>query len=346
MDLSTIQVIKDDWDYLNIIATVLCGIISLILIYKCSAMLSDKVKKYEKEYNSLNYLTICVNRYMKHVLGIWNIVEMRKAYLKDYILEPTDRIKFFKAFQIIRPPIPNFEIYLPDYAFTVQKQPLLVDSLLRYIEKYSEVIETINFFNRETDIVIHSDIPQEKIVDLAQTSLKESMEESNLFRWEVAICFTIYELNHLLELIHEYQCKNKYKNFVWIDVQGYRLEKVKQAEAFLDKHCPDPNWRYSLIDPQDKYKQASWFKTFYQNLFSMRNEYTHKVIRVLGFKIKLQRKKFIENTNISTIININKIQTELLNRILNMLSPINNASHNMWCKLDDILKELKKNDNK
>ena len=342
-----VEIVKDTLDYVSIYANIICSIVSLILVYLCSAMLSDKKKKHEQEFNALNYLTICTNRYLKHVLGIWQIVRLRKGYLQEFIQDPDDKLKFFRAFQIIRPPIPNFEVRLPEYAFTVKKQPLLVDSLLKYIEKYSEVIETIDFFNRQTDIVLHSDIPRNKIVDLAKTSLKDNMEESNLFRWEVAICFTVYELNHLLELIHEYQYKNKYKNYAWIDVQGLVLERVKEAEAFLDKYWPDKNWRLDLIDPNDYFQNKNhWFKNFYQNIFSVKNENIHKVVRIFGFKISFRRKQYINET---TIINSNKMQQaqiQLLNIILNMMSPINNAVHNIWSRMDDILKTVSDNNNK
>lgn len=345
MTIETVKLIKEFLDYANIISSILCGIISLVLVYKCSALLSDRIKKKEKEYNALNYLAICTHGYLKHVLSLWNIVKIKKKYLQIYVKDPS-KINFFRAFQIIRPPIPNFEVYLPDYAFTIKKRPTLLDSLLRYIEKYSEVIGSIDFFNRDTDIVVHTpDMPQEKIIDLAEKYLKENMEESNLFRWEIAICFTIYELYNILQEIHIYQAENKIKDYVWIDVQGEKLQKVKEAEALIDKHCPNPNWRHSLIYPEEFGKKDNKIKKIIKAVFSITNENTHKVVTICGIKFKFKSKQLCKEVESTTANQYNVAQIQLLNLILNMLSPINSASQNIWCKLDDILKELGKNKN-
>ena len=155
------------------------------------------------------------------------------------------------------------------------------------------------------------------------------------------------ELNHLLELIHEYQYKNKYKNYAWIDVQGLVLERVKEAEAFLDKYCPDKNWRLDLIDPNNYFQNKdNWFKNFYQNIFSVKNENIHKVVRILGFKISFRRKQYINETTIINSSKMQQAQIQLLNIILNMMSPINNAVHNIWSRMDDILKTVSDNNNK
>ncbi len=346
MDVQLSQSIKDGWDYFNIICTAFCGITSLIIVYLCSSMLAEKQKKYEKEFNSLNYLTICANRYLKYMFGIWYILKVKRQCMQDYVNNPEDKLAFFKAFQIIRPPITNFDICLPDYAFTVKKHPKLLDYLLKYTEKYNESMDSINFFNREIDIVLHNNIPEEAIINTVKSHLENNMQNSNLYRWEMSICFTIYNLYCLLQEIHKYLQANKFKDYVWIDIQGEPMRLIQEAEALLDASMQNPNWRNDLIDPHDVIVKQNPFIKFIQGIFSIKNIDNHKVIQIFWIRIKFKLQKKIEENNANQSLTLKKIELDLLNTILNMMSPINSASHNIWCKLEEILKELKKtNDN-
>lgn len=85
---------------------------------------------------------------------------------------------------------------------------------------------------------------------------------------------------------------------------------------------------------------------FIQGIFSIKNIDNHKVIQIFWIRIKFKLQKKIEENNANQSLTLKKIELDLLNTILNMMSPINSASHNIWCKLEEILKELKKtNDN-
>ena len=148
--LFDVAIIKDGWDFFNIIVMAGCSILSVILIFICSAMLSDIKKKYEQEFNALNYLVICINRYVKHLLGILSVINTKRKEINDYLASLSDETKFKTAFQIITPPMINFEVRLSDYAFTVKKQPKILDYLLNYIENYSLVQHQVDMINNDS----------------------------------------------------------------------------------------------------------------------------------------------------------------------------------------------------
>lgn len=286
MDITLVEIIKDAWDKWNICATFFLSFISILLVYICSARVSDNKKKKEQQFNSLNYLTICTNRYLKHMLGIWSVVKTKRELLNQYTLSPEDNKRLKNAFQIITAPMINFKVTLEDYAFTVSSNPKILDYLLHYTECYSNVEHQIEMLNNESCLVLNNAVPQERPLQIAFAYIQEKIEESNLTRLEFSTCHTIYILNQLLREIQNYQKLNKMKDYVYIDIQGVQLDRVIEAEEFLDKKIQNPNWRNELIDPNENKKDNKNRLKFYEKLFSIKNINNHKVISILGIKIK------------------------------------------------------------
>ena len=272
--LFDVAIIKDGWDFFNIIVMVGCSILSVILIFICSAMLSDIKKKYEQEFNALNYLVICINRYVKHLLGILSVINTKRKEINDYLASLSDETKFKTAFQIITPPMINFEVRLSDYAFTVKKQPKILDYLLNYIENYSLVQHQVDMISNES-------------IQIAARYNKNSLEESNLLKLKFSICYTLSLLYFLLQTVQQYQNQHKYKGYTKIDFHESIMSKIIEAENFVTSFIGNENWKNEFWDENNFYKKES----FRKNIFSITYENNHKVIIILGIKIKLKTEK-------------------------------------------------------
>lgn len=251
-----VEVIKDLWDLFDIIVTACCGVISLYLVYKCSAMLSDRKKKYEQEFNALNYLVICINRYIKHLLGILSVIETKRKELKEYFTSQDDATKLKKAFQIITPPMINFEVRLPDYAFTVKNQPKILDYLLNYIENYSLVIHQIDMINQENYVILNKHASSNESVNIAARSLIDDLESNNLFKLKFSTCYTLSLLYLLLQTVQKYQNDYKYKGYTRIDFHESVMNKITDAENFVTQIVGNNYWKNDLQDA-DLFKNKS-----------------------------------------------------------------------------------------
>ncbi len=248
-----VDVIKDIWDLFDIIATALCGVVSLYLIYKCSAMLSDRKKKYDQEFNSLNYLVICINRYIKHLLGILSVINTKKKEINEYAAKISDELKFKNAFQIITPPMVNFEVRLSDYAFTVKNQPKILDYLLNYIENYSLVIHQIEMINNESYIILEKKVGSKESIKIASRYHINDLESNNLLKLKFSTCYTLSLLYLLLQTVQKYQNDYKYKGYTRIDFHESLMNKIIDAENFVTNIVGHNYWENDLED-EDTFK--------------------------------------------------------------------------------------------
>ena len=285
--LFDVAIIKDGWDFFNIIVMAGCSILSVILIFICSAMLSDIKKKYEQEFNALNYLVICINRYVKHLLGILSVINTKRKEINDYLASLSDETKFKTAFQIITPPMINFEVRLSDYAFTVKKQPKILDYLLNYIENYSLVQHQVDMINNDSYLISQKGVGSNESIQIAARYNKNSLEESNLLKLKFSICYTLSLLYFLLQTVQQYQNQHKYKGYTKIDFHESIMSKIIEAENFVTSFIRNENWKNEFWDENNFYKKES----FRKNIFSITYENNHKVIIILGIKIKLKTEK-------------------------------------------------------
>ena len=240
-------------------------------------------QKKSEERNSLDFLLVSISRYLHYIIGLINNLKQRQIYLQKYISDPNDKAMFEQAFCVMSV-IPNFEININKYNFTINTRPCIVDDILLYQQLYKEVEEGFSLLNeisRNADF----DNQQESLI-LAKNLLSKNW---HIYILLVVLSKSAYLLNRVLKKVNEYKILYRYR---FKDSLGMMLSDSTQREMlkiveFLES-LDDKSWKECINDLEPKNFRYC-VKKFIQRIFSVTNEGNHKKICFLGFKIKFRR---------------------------------------------------------
>ena len=280
---------------ITMIASVILTAFSILLICLNGAIRADKIKKENEEKCSLDYLIVTVSRYFHYLINIRKAVLNKAHYTEDFINNPDDREKLKQAFSIISM-IPNFQIDLSKYDFTIKFQPSIVDDIITYQQTYQEIINCKDHINHVSECCVTTNTPQEIIIKTAEEMLKP---KCGLFALNVLISTAIIILNRILENINKFKINNNHKHSLGMRISDEARQELNAAILFLDS-IGDYRYKECLND-LEPIIQKSWFVKFYQWIFSVTNKNNHKVVCIFGIKIKKRLKEQELNNTLSEI---------------------------------------------
>ena len=248
-------------------------------------------------FNLSCLVIVTVSRYFNYLINIRKVLLNKARYIEDFINNPNDREKLKQAFSIISM-IPNFQIDLAKYDFTIKLQPNIVDDIITYQQTYQEIINCKDHVNRVSEGCISANLPQEVIIKTANEMLEP---KHGLFALNILISTAIIILNRILENINKFKINNNYKNSLGMSISDDARQELNAAILFLDS-IDDYRYKECLNDLKPIIRKP-WFVKFYQWIFSVTNKNNHKVVCILGIKIKTRLKEHELNTTLGEINN-------------------------------------------
>ena len=249
----------------------------------------NKQKKCE-ERNSLDLLLASVNRYLHHVLYLRRHLLLRTKLLQNYILNPNDEINFDQAFCTMSV-VPNFEVDVTKYDFTISTKPCIVDDIMLYQQTYKGIEKGFEFLNDISRNNADFEKPKETTL-LAHKLLSPNWHIHTLL---IYIAKAAYLLNRILNKVNEYKIlyKHRFKYSLGMQMSEDTKKEMNEIILFL-KSLDDQTWKECINDLEPKdFRYCA--KRFLRRVISFTNEGNHKKICFLGLKIKFRRTKQEKN---------------------------------------------------
>lgn len=345
MLLINVDIYKDIFDLIWGWGGLLGAIAIPIMVWYFGSSRAEKIKNKKQQVEALNYLAISSNRYLKYILGLYSLEEVTRNQMQVFLQNPNEFTKMV-AFQEMIPPMINFEVKLQNYAFTVENEPILLDLLLKFMQFFEDVMVNINYMNSDMNLIHKPDIPLEKFQQIADGYLRK-----NLDTWLFKIHMCSYVLCRLIYEIKNYEKYLSNETILCIDYSDEIKQHLENAVRYLNTVIGNDIWQNDF-QKSENFNSNKTFKYrlefFLQKFFSIKNIERHKVLTILGLKIKWLNKRKIEDTNyinFQQILKQNNYQSQLLQVLLNTYGSMNQAVNNVWIKVDEIKKNMDKEDN-
>ena len=323
---------------ITMIASLVLTALSILLIYFNGAIRADKIKKENEEKCSLDYLIVTVSRYFNYLINIRKAVVNKFHYTEDFINNPNDKTKLKRAFSTISM-IPNFQIDLSKYDFTIKTQPSIVDDIITYQQTYQEIINCKDHINSISKGCVNINTPQEVIIKTAKEMLEP---EYDLYALNVLISIAIVTLNRILESINKFKIINNHKNSLGMRISDEARQELNAAILFLDS-IGNYRWRECLND-LEPIKQKGWFVKFYQWIFSVTNKNNHKVVCILGIKIKKRLKEKELNKTLAEIKDLLSNHSNEFKQVHNDVFDLTQVFNVLWNEIHKADKDEEQED--
>jgi len=298
-----VDIAKDWWDKIGIIATVFAAVISFIsilFIYFCSAIRADKIKEQNRQIEALNYLVVSAFNYLKYLFNIRETLLEKRIAMSNWLNntnenghhDNNDTLPFCEVVNLID----NFDVKVTEFSFSIKNYEMITNCLIKYLLKYDECKSLIKRLNEEL-LDTHSNNEDFK-VRVSQAYINENRQISLLTLCEVELAVAVYRLFQIIEECKRYSQDHKLINQFFFAVID-EIEKIEEIKQYLDTQFDSKNWHIDIV-PLDTIKNLTIFeklKIFVQKIFSIVNssDKTHKIITILGIKIKLKIKDRNEN---------------------------------------------------
>ena len=267
-------------------------------------------QKENEERNSLDFLLASVNRYLHHILYLRKHILLRTTFLQNYILNPNDEMNFENAFCTMSV-VPNFEVDVTKYDFTISTKPCIVDDLMLYqqtykgIEKGFEILNDLSRNNADFE-------KQQETILLAHKLLAPNWHMHTLL---IYLSKAAYLLNRILDKVNEYKIlyKHRFKYSLGMKMSEDTKKEMNEIILFL-KSLDDQTWKECINDLEPKdFRYCA--KRFLRRIISFTNEGNHKKICFLGLKIKFRRRKQEKNDTTQEIYKILREHSDNLKQI-------------------------------
>ena len=239
----TVNVAKDGWDIFNIIVTIILTIFSLVLIYKCSSMISDKNKKVDEEKAALDFLLIILRRYISYLIAIKSAIRSKMDYINIFLNGPNNIENRKFAFALIYL-IPELKIELSKYDFTINSQPSIVDDILLYQELYQEISAGVDRVNYVSSMAVNINNPLEITIKTANDLIAK---DKDLYILEILVSEAIVILKRIFDSVIRCKEFKKYDNSLTKLLDKNTINIVKDCERFLNS-TNEKRWKYKLKD--------------------------------------------------------------------------------------------------
>ncbi len=249
----TINISKDGWDIFNIIITVILTVCSLVLIYKCSSIEAEKKRVQKEEKAALDYLLIAIRRFLSYMLSIKGAIRSKINYINQFLEDPTNTEKRKYAFCLLYL-IPNFQLDLAKYDFTVSTQPSIVDDIILYQEIYQDICAGVDRVNYISSQSININEPIEITIRTAEELITRGRELDTL---EILASEIIVFLNRIYESILRCKKVHNYTDSFDRTMDDNIIEEVQKSIGILIE-TKQTRWLHQLNDIEPK-KKSFWF---------------------------------------------------------------------------------------
>ena len=184
---------------------------------------TTKTKKLQTE--GLNFLQLTLYEFFQYLINIKQMVR-NKCSIIDEFLHNKNIENIAEVFSLMDPPEMSLNINVGSYAFTIKKEPMIVDLILKLITNNRDIFKSINFINQELNGWSKGDLNQILI-------LLEQHKNKTFPQLIFTINMCIYATFKLMETAAHYS-PQKLVEFIDVDnIAGYIQDIENEIDAFL-----------------------------------------------------------------------------------------------------------------
>ena len=184
---------------------------------------TTKTKKLQTE--GLNFLQLTLYEFFQYLINIKQMVR-NKCSIIDEFLHNKNIENIAEVFSLMDPPEMSLNINVGSYAFTIKKEPMIVDLILKLITNNRDIFKSINFINQELNGWSKGDLNQILI-------LLEQHRNKTFPQLIFTINMCIYATFKLMETV-AYYSKKRLVKFIDVDnIAGYIQDIENEIDAFL-----------------------------------------------------------------------------------------------------------------
>ncbi len=259
-------------DYIYIGSLFIVGFLLITIYFKFKKNAEDNNKE-ELQINVLNALSIQTYECFQYFLNIKVMVENKIANIKEFLDNQTIE-NAQEAFSAFGNPIYAYNVNLAEISFTVKKEPMISDLILKLIRCINDTSGDLQHFNNEfkrfNNVPLNSPESLEILKMHYNATLPQLVQKTNL---------TIYTAYKLLETI------NSYREFFRNSQDLIKYYDVDDVPQYINEITTEIN---------EYLKQTYWQRDFKRCKF--KNISKFEILNCI-FKIKCSLHKFKNNAS-------------------------------------------------
>ena len=223
-------------DYIYIGSLFIVGFLLIAIYFKFKKNAEDNNKE-ELQINALNALSIQTYECFQYFLNIKVMVENKKANIKEFLDNQTIE-NAQEAFTAFWNPIYAYNVNLAEISFTVKKEPMISDLILKLIRCINDTFGDLQHFNNEFKRFNNAPLNSPESLEILKmhynATLPQLVQKTNL---------TIYTAYKLLETIDSYReffrnSQDLIKYYDVDDVPQYINEITTEINEYFPHHSP------------------------------------------------------------------------------------------------------------
>lgn len=185
----------------------------------------EKMKTKNLQKEGLNFLQLTMYEFFQYLINIKQIVRNKCSIIDEFLCNKNIE-NIAEVFSLMAPPEMALNINVSSYAFTIKKEPMIVDLMLKLISNNRDIFKYINFVNQELTRWSKGDLNQILI-------LLEQHRNKTFPKLIFTINMCIYATFKLMEIVAYYSPK-RLVEFIDVDnIAGYIQEIENEIDAFL-----------------------------------------------------------------------------------------------------------------
>ena len=204
--------------------------ISILIFCTVAALLGlnfvlEKMKTKNLQKEGLNFLQLTMYEFFQYLINIKQMVRNKCSIIDEFLCNKNIE-NIAEVFSLMAPPEMALNINVSSYAFTIKKEPMIVDLMLKLISNNRDIFKYINFVNQELTRWSKGDLNQILI-------LLEQHRNKTFPKLIFTINMCIYATFKLMEIVAYYSPK-RLVEFIDVDnIAGYIQEIENEIDAFL-----------------------------------------------------------------------------------------------------------------